>query len=475
MDISKLLDPRSVTKPNAAMAQDSSDNEQQIPAEPVINLQFSSSLTQLCAQSANLASRTQLLQRSVLELCVRLPEANTHILESESLIIGANLASMPGISAYVATSKPWQARKRKQDHERRPSPFQFFRNNHTDFEYWTRMDVEEFEKFHDEVWKLFLVPQYSAIAAAQLRKGSKPAVRELVSNALGTSGETTCAADGQVDPKAYLYSTKDRLFLVLACMAHGLESRAARCLLTLSPQALELEVHSRIVLLGSYLRNKFITWPNIDRRNFLLSLMRGTGLEGLLAVVDGTDSPAPHVSTGDQRRDYSGHKKKHRTTWQGTCDVFGLFVDVTVCLPGSFNDKTVSKKYTRYIDMVASPDFLRPGEWIAGDKGYVGVCPKIKTIHDVTLPGLFQSVRQVIEHCYSLKKSWLATEGWIQRRQAFLHTYITWFACGIHNWRRIHGHACLHRTKHDLRQLMLNNNVEPPAALQVPQAPVDDQ
>ena len=93
-------------------------------------------------------------------------------------------------------------------------------------------------------------------------------------------------------------------------------------------------------------------------------------LDGLLIWIERPCSLECEISKCGPKKFYCGRKKKFGLNLQGVCDANGIFLDVSICHPGSTSDflafATSPLKYR-----IEQPGFLAPGLCLFGDNAYV--------------------------------------------------------------------------------------------------------
>ena len=116
-----------------------------------------------------------------------------------------------------------------------------------------------------------------------------------------------------------------------------------------------------------------VQWPNAADRRLLAEVM--PGLEGCIALVDATELriqvPGHAI---DSRECFSGKKKVHTVMMQVIVDPFGNIIDIDGGVGGRRNDINVWRNtyVGRRCAWHGGAGVLSPGEFIAGDCGYIG-------------------------------------------------------------------------------------------------------
>jgi len=150
-------------------------------------------------------------------------------------------------------------------------------------------------------------------------------------------------------------------------------------------------------ILGVLGKHLTITWPEESQRKKKPLNKFMEEFPEVVAIVDATEQATYRPGDKDeQKRYYSGKKKRHTLKTQVVVTPQGEIGDVSDTVPGSVHDKSL-------FDAAGVADRLQPDEAMMGDSGYQG----IQRVHLAILPykkpkgGHLTDDQKAFNHCLS--------------------------------------------------------------------------
>ena len=158
-----------------------------------------------------------------------------------------------------------------------------------------------------------------------------------------------------------------------------------------------------------------IRWPTEEERERLYGLF--SIREKVVAVLDGTHCEIDEP-TYDDRLYYSGYKGMTSQNYLAYVNVLGLIIKVEGPFPGRMNDKACYN----HSELGQHPDhYLREGEHILADGGFVGGGPLVVPIHQTVIDKEEDKERKekMLEVNEEIKDNRILVEdvfGWVKAR-----------------------------------------------------------
>ncbi|KAL1914612.1 uncharacterized protein VTP21DRAFT_8143 [Calcarisporiella thermophila] len=199
-----------------------------------------------------------------------------------------------------------------------------------------------------------------------------------------------------------------------------------------------LKIVKRITLAIQRLHSKYITWPNIRRKDEIKSkFLEMTGFPSVVGVVDGTHFRLNHAPNKDPET-YWTRKKEYAIHAQLIVDSDFRFIHFEIGWPGSVHDARVymnSQFYRR------REELLHPPEYIIGDSAYplspfcitpfqTPRCRQEITFNTI----LSRKVRNIVERTINRLKKRFPAFNSLRLRE--METNVRLISCGIilHNF-----------------------------------------
>lgn len=259
-------------------------------------------------------------------------------------------------------------------------PWHFWRHKPYHFQRFVRFTVEEFDVIHSDVKHLMFVKSSAVFWAMAHPPAATPLMLQNIAKTAASVFEACPigAAGVEFMRKArlmtdnYIYSSEDRLWVVLYLMASGHRLIDAAPFVDLSEATISTEFRTRVPLLHSYLAKRFIVWPTLAERASVDRLTAGAAFTGAQGVVDGSCFAIRRPDEAIQQDYYAGHKKFHCVCVQFTVDLFGRVIHLTNAVQGTRHDRTIFDVDTSYTVATSYDTYFSPGQWLLGDSGYRG-------------------------------------------------------------------------------------------------------